>query len=173
MKPKGKRILKDPEHVKSRHFSIRMRQEQYDKIRACALREDVPVASLLVNLAVDYADKDVDMTRQMMASVSRLHADIKKLIDTQTLNYNLLYSYIYMFLFAFAKECSYEFATEEYTSDEQLLAKGLAQKGKADSVMELFNRKFLSDDAVRRCVLANLAGMKNPEAGAGDEEEQS
>lgn len=154
-------VLKADKDKKLKHLSVRMTQAQYDKLRACAIRENVPVSSLVANVALDYADKDVDMARQMMASQSRLHADIRRLGDVATLGYNLLYSFIYSFFIANAKECQYEFATAEYTSDKDLLAKGIVHKKNADRVMELFNRKFLSDESVRRCVLANLAGMEN------------
>ena len=147
--------------ILNKFFSLKMTQKQYDKIKACAVREGIPLSALFAKVGVDYAERDVDITKHVVASMSRLHSDLKKLSDAQVLSYNLLYSYIYMFLFVAAKECSYEFATEEYTSDEQLLAKGLAQKGKADRVMELFTRKFLSDDAVKRCILANLASLQD------------
>ncbi len=164
-------ITKDEGAKKRRHIAIRVTQEQYDKIHACALREGVPVSSLIANVTVDYADKDIDMARQMMASQSRLHSDIRRLTDVGTLTYNLLYSFIYTFFIKFAKDCSLEFVTEDDTDNEDILAKGRVKRKSADRVMKMFNRKFLSDESVRRGILANIAGMSNPELSGKEEKE--
>ena len=165
-------VTKDIEDRKRRHVTVRMTQWQYDKIHACALREGVTFSSLVTNVAVDYADKDIDMTRQMMASQSRLHSDIRRLSDVVTLTYNLLYSFIYTFFIKFAKDCSYEFVTEDDTQDKEILAKGKVKRKSADRVMKMFNRKFLADESVRRGILANIAGLSNPEV-SGEKEDVS
>ena len=152
------------------HVSVRMTRELRDKLRACALREGVSQPSLVANIVSDYVDKDIDVTRQMMASQSRLHSDVRRLGDVSTLCYNLLHSFIYTFFIAFGNDCSLEFATEEYTKDKDLLARGTVRRKNADRVMELFTRKFVGDESVRRGILANFADMQNHDVPEGKEE---
>lgn len=149
---------------KLRVMTVRMTGSQYAKIKSCAEREGVSISSLVANVMVDYADRDIDMARQMMASQTRLHSDVRGLKDAVTLTYNLLYSFIYTFFVGFAKQCMHEFATEEHTDDKNLLANGIVHRKNADRMMKLFNEKFMSQDAVRRAVLANIAEMTNSES---------
>lgn len=142
---------------KLKDLHVRCDEASYSLYLEAAKRDGVTLSSLVNKLLVDYANKDVDVQNELLASNSRLIADVRRLQNETVLLYNMMHAFVHTFFCAFPERCAHEFSDKNGTERD-------AHQRAAKKLMKEWRQKLLASRQVVQASLAETEARINAEA---------